>query len=241
MKNLAKSLAVMIVSVLISVGSYSGAGELSAEKFAFVEELKSKIGVFPTVFAPNIVNKPMREFLIKQDLKWAKDVLEIGSGTGILSLITLKQGAGHIVATDINPSAVKNTLYNAELLGFGKSLDARLVSKKDSKAFARIGKDEKFDLIISNLPWYEREPKNIAEYAVFDENYHLLISFLDRLPLYLKENGRAWIEMGSANGNSIIKSKSLESGLKLKVLHEERNTYAIVEISKGNASSPVKN
>jgi methylase of polypeptide subunit release factors len=224
------TIAIFLISILVPQSLVTA--DPLQKNLVFVEQLNAEIAVFPTVFPPNIANKPMREFLMKQDLQWAKDILEIGSGTGILSLIALKKGAGSIIATDINPNAVENTLYNAQQLGYKNRLDARLVSKNDPKSFARIKSNEMFDLIISNLPWYDRTPKNIEDFARFDENYTLLISLLEKLPFYLKENGRAWIEMGSVDGNAIIVSKSRASKLKLNELVRIGNSYTIVEISR---------
>ena len=42
--------------------------------------------------------------------------LEIGTGTGILGILCLQNGADEVVATDINPAAVANARYNAAML-----------------------------------------------------------------------------------------------------------------------------
>lgn len=53
---------------------------------------------------------------IKQDVK----VLDIGCGSGILSVIALKLGAGHAVLTDIDPRAVEAAFENFEVNGLTK-------------------------------------------------------------------------------------------------------------------------
>lgn len=87
------------------------------------------------------------------DLFKGKRVLEIGTGSGIISLIAAKNGASKIVATDINPIAIESVTANAKALGFGDIIEARLVSEEDMSAYAVIGADEQFDLIISNPPF----------------------------------------------------------------------------------------
>ena len=46
-------------------------------------------------------------------------VLDVGTGSGILSIAALKRGASFAMATDLDPQAVAVSLENAELNGFG--------------------------------------------------------------------------------------------------------------------------
>lgn len=46
-------------------------------------------------------------------------VLDVGTGSGILSIAALKRGASFAMATDLDPQAVKTSLENVELNGFG--------------------------------------------------------------------------------------------------------------------------
>jgi predicted RNA methylase len=82
-----------------------------------------------------------------------KRVMEIGTGSGIISLMAAKHGAAKVVSTDINPKAIESVTTNAEALGYGDIIDARLVSLDDISAFAVIGEDEQFDIIVSNPPF----------------------------------------------------------------------------------------
>lgn len=47
-----------------------------------------------------------------------KTVVDVGSGTGILSLFALSQGARHILAIDINPAALRATKCTLEANGY---------------------------------------------------------------------------------------------------------------------------
>ncbi len=49
-------------------------------------------------------------------------VLDIGCGSGILSIAALKLGAGLALGVDIDPQSVKNSRENAELNGIGEEL-----------------------------------------------------------------------------------------------------------------------
>jgi predicted RNA methylase len=96
-------------------------------------------------FGPLMKNNP--------DLFKGKRVMEIGTGSGIISLMAAKHGAVKVVSTDINPKAIESVTKNAEALGYGDIIDARLVSLDDISAYAVIEAGEQFDVIVSNPPF----------------------------------------------------------------------------------------
>jgi predicted RNA methylase len=96
-------------------------------------------------FGPLMKNNP--------ELFRGKRVMEIGTGSGIISLMAAKHGAAKVVSTDINPAAIQSVTTNAEALGYGDIIDARIVSLDDMSAYAVIGEDEQFDVIVSNPPF----------------------------------------------------------------------------------------
>jgi predicted RNA methylase len=96
-------------------------------------------------FGPLMKNNP--------ELFKGKRVMEIGTGSGIISLMAAKHGATKVVSTDINPAAIQSVTTNAEALGYGDIIDARLVSLDDISAYAVIEEGEQFDVIVSNPPF----------------------------------------------------------------------------------------
>ena len=228
---------IIVLFIFLQISFYSHYIELLwAEEttLTFVKELNQSIVVLPTVYAPNPYNKPMREYLINQDLHWAKDVLDIGTGTGVLSFIVLKAGAKQVIATDINAQAVKNATVNAQRLGYEHVFHARLVPANQSEAFSVIKTNEKFDLIISNPPWYEDKPKNIQDYAWYDANYALLYSIIQGLSNHLKKDGKAWLEIGSPEAVSVIMKESIKNHLNVKSLFSSGASYVILELSRND-------
>jgi len=236
------ALALMMGMVFFSQQVCVAADEISAlveafsEKadYIYVEELDERVVVFPTVFRPDPYNKNFRQMLAGSDLKWAKQVLEIGTGSGVNALIALKSGAGHVTVTDINENAVYNSRYNAQKFGWESELAARRVPMSDSGAFSVIKKDEKFDLILFNPPWFNRKPKNIAEYALYDENYQLHRSFVSGLADHLTKNGKAWVELGHHKALELIEQEAALHSLNVLVLKKikiDRVNYTILEIS----------
>ena len=70
--------------------------------------------------------------------------LDVGCGSGILSLAALRLGAEHVVALDTDPLAIEATSANAERNGLGARVDAALGTLTEVAA-------ERFSLIVANL------------------------------------------------------------------------------------------
>ena len=79
----------------------------------------------------------------------AKKALEIGTGTGLISLmVTQRNQTTAILAIDINPEAVQLANENFANSPFQKRISA---VHQDLKSWET---DEKFDLIFSNPPYF---------------------------------------------------------------------------------------
>lgn len=85
-----------------------------------------------------------------------KKVIEVGSGSGLISLFCAKQGA-EVCACDINPAAVENTKKNAEN-------NRRNFPVYLSNLFAGIP-PEQFHYIVVNPPYYKKQPVSLADHA----------------------------------------------------------------------------
>ena len=80
----------------------------------------------------------------------AKKVLEVGTGTGIISLMLAQRNPeANILAIDINSEAVDIAQNNFSNSPFSERIKSQL---QDFKKFETL---EKFDLIISNPPYFE--------------------------------------------------------------------------------------
>jgi ribosomal protein L11 methyltransferase len=84
----------------------------------------------------------MMEYLLEEDLK-GKRVLDMGCGTGILGILSLKRGAEFVVALDNDPVCCESTLENSKL----NKVEDLSVLLGDSKVIPR----HKFNLIIANI------------------------------------------------------------------------------------------
>jgi predicted RNA methylase len=118
------------------------------------KHLKTTINIPAGVFEPH---EAEYSFLVvmenNPELFKGKRVMEIGTGSGIISLYAAKLGAASVVATDINPKALESITSNAEALGFTDQIEARLVPLDDLGAYSVIKDGEQFDIIVSNPPF----------------------------------------------------------------------------------------
>ena len=81
--------------------------------------------------------------------KW-KNALDIGAGTGVLSLILAQDSKAHIDAVEIDPYIADICQYNFEVSAYKDRLNLYQSSFDD---FINKNASKKYDLIISNPPF----------------------------------------------------------------------------------------
>ncbi|HDS02060.1 MAG TPA: 50S ribosomal protein L11 methyltransferase [candidate division Zixibacteria bacterium] len=82
---------------------------------------------------------------IEKEIEPGMKVLDLGTGSGILSIYAAMLGASEILGLDIDPDAVPNALENAEMNNVSDKFGARTGSME------QIDKKNYYDLVISNL------------------------------------------------------------------------------------------
>jgi tRNA1Val (adenine37-N6)-methyltransferase len=98
----------------------------------------------------------------------AKNILDIGSGTGLLSLMLAQASSAKITAIEIEAGAFKQSKTNFELSPWKERLDIVHTSIQD---YAADNKAQLFDCIITNPPFYEGDlnspdnAKNLAAHS----------------------------------------------------------------------------
>ncbi|MFM9840630.1 MAG: methyltransferase [Cyclobacteriaceae bacterium] len=115
------------------------------------------VTILPGVFHPGLFysTKFLIDFLLTQPIR-NKSLLELGCGTGLISIISAKEGA-IVTASDISEQAIENVTANAKLNQLSITITL-------SDVFDLI-EQKQFDWIIINPPYYARTPKNEAEHA----------------------------------------------------------------------------
>ena len=173
---------------------------------------------FESVFWEADDTVSLRRLITGEEVASGRDVLEIGTGTGLLSVLCLHHGADHVVATDINPAAVANAKYNAAMLVPDAKLDVRQVTADAPGAYAVIGDDERFDLIISNPPWEDGSVNQPADHAFYDPGFALMDSLLEGLPKHLNPSGRCLLAYGHVPAIKRLENEAIRLGYEHKRL-----------------------
>jgi methylase of polypeptide subunit release factors len=159
-------------------------GKFTTEQVFYSTYLDAELIIPPGVFYPGEAESKVFPLLSQTPgLFEGKTVLEIGAGSGPISIYAAKQGAIKVVSTDINPESVAAITANAEKLGVGDIVEARLVPLDDMSAYSVIRPDEKFDIIISNPPYALDldAPTNTAATDNGDLGFSIVRGFKDHL------------------------------------------------------------
>lgn len=109
---------------------------------------------------------------MEKHLKNGMTVLDLGCGSGILSIISLLLGAEHATAVDIDENAVKIAIENAEKNNIDLSKYRTMAGNVtcDKELFLQIS-DRKYDIVLANI---------VAD---------VIIGIRDIVPQFLKDDG----------------------------------------------------
>ncbi len=109
---------------------------------------------------------------VEKHLKNGMTVLDLGCGSGILSIISLLLGAEHATAVDIDENAVKIAVENAEKNNIDLTKYRTMAGNVtcDKELFEKIS-DRKYDIVLANI---------VAD---------VIIGIRDIVPEFLKEDG----------------------------------------------------
>lgn len=159
--------------------------------------------------------------------------LEIGCGTGVFAILAALNGAVHVVATDINPHAVANTILNAK----HHNVDG-VVEVLQSDIFEQVP-PQQFDIILWNIPWLDTPKTNLSilEQASFDPGYTLLKRYLQDAGEYLKPDGVLYLGYSSSLGSlevltSYCDKFSWTLGLEYQVRSEDGTKVELFKLVK---------
>ena len=177
-----------------------------------------KLIIPPTVFHPAFFgsSKVFLRFLDQQQLE-GKKLLEIGSGSGILSLLAARKGA-MVTAVDINPSAVEATRQNAR--------HNRLqVTAHHSDLFDDLPA-QTFDIIIANPPFFKGKPEGAAGYAWYaGPEWQFFDRFFREIDPFLHPDSQVWMILSEKCDLQIIKIIAWKNGKDFVSVYEERRLF----------------
>jgi release factor glutamine methyltransferase len=183
--------------------------------------------VYPTVFSPSLyVSSKIfaKHILSMEDLK-DKEILDMGTGSGIVSLAASSKGA-KCIAVDINPEAVKCADENFHL----NQMNAVAI---ESDLFEKLDESKKFEIIFFNPPYYNYEPRNDFERGFGGgKDYSVIRDFVKQSKEYLKANGYLCLIISNDMNIETMFSILPENGFNYNILqrtHKFFETFYIIK------------
>lgn len=142
--------------------------------------------------------------------------LEIGCGTGVIAVSAALAGCDRVVATDINPAAVRNAVMNADRHGVGDRFTAT-----HSDLFDQLDEHERFDTIFWSSNYVAApagyEYRNMHEQAYVDPGYRTHHRFLAEAPHWLTPDGVILLHFSTRGDLTGLFRTAGEYGLALRM------------------------
>ena len=89
--------------------------------------------------------------LLEENVQPGDRLLDLGCGSGILSIAAARLGAGAVLGLDIDPEAVRATAANAAANSAGERVEARLGSLASILPVDRAGEPPQFQIVVANV------------------------------------------------------------------------------------------
>ena len=171
-----------------------------------------EVSVMPGVFHPGFFYST--KFLlshIHEKLLANKTFLELGCGTGLISIVAAKAGA-IVTASDLSKTAVANTKHNAEKNGVN-------IHVCHSDLLDQI--EGQFDLIVINPPYY---PKDVTDETTLawncDKNFEYFKKLFKQLPGHIHATSNVIMVLTKGCDVASIFSIAKRSGFRFDLIKE---------------------
>jgi methylase of polypeptide subunit release factors len=161
------------------------------------------------------------------DIQPGERVMEMGCGTGILSIAAAKLGAKHVVAVDIDSKALDASIHNACLNGVERQIEVRFGSWYEAVGNVSTAHEKGvlYDAIIATPPQTPGPFPFGPRYGGPDGTKHLF-AVIDGASLFLvPKRGRLWLLVISiANINGIL--RRLEECFEdVRIIHQTERPF----------------
>jgi len=214
----------------------------------FQKQIKIQEKMKSTSEAGTKINFAGKKIIITKNVFWPGDdtelfvklftvhpgesVLDVCTGSGVIAVFAAYKGAKKIVATDINPDAVKCAKDNAKFHGFSDIIDVRL-----SDMFGSVEDYEKFDVITVNLPFMNRRAPDVVASSVWDTDLCAHKKFFSDAGKYLKQKGRIYLCHANFGAINEMKRMTKDAGFSIKSIGKKEfadtpKIYYMFELTK---------
>jgi S-methylmethionine-dependent homocysteine/selenocysteine methylase/SAM-dependent methyltransferase len=166
------------------------------------------------VFVPTVGSYLVWKHLFESGMGEGKTCLDVGCGSGILSIQLALNGADSVLAIDVDRNAVANTLANAFRNGVADRLTGEVVDLYQWQP------KERFDVVVASLYQMPVDPfEEPTGHRPLDYWGRTQLDYLLRLlPLVLSDDGRAYVMQLSIVGQAQTADLLAEGGLAARVV-----------------------
>jgi release factor glutamine methyltransferase len=208
----------------------------SRHKTARTRAAGFRLTVRPTVFHPKyfLSSEILARFVGELDLR-GKRVADVGTGSGVLALAAARAGAEFVVAVDVNREAARCAAENARANNLSHRVNAVC-----GDLLSSIAPDARFDVILSNPPFFAGEPRDLADRA-----WHAGPKYRDIVPLFdqarerLGANGRMYVVLSSDADLDAIQELYDRANLSARIVLERKLLFESMLIYELRPSSAV--
>jgi len=114
-------------------------------------------------------------------------VLELGSGTGAVSMLLASRGAASVTGVDVNPRMVELMQQSIAANGLADKVNAKVHDLRDIKSFCPT---ESMDLVVANPPYRNSGKERIIGTAACHEKTATLQDFFAAAAYAVRSRGR---------------------------------------------------
>jgi release factor glutamine methyltransferase len=189
----------------------------------------------PTVFHPALyfTSGILASEILKMNLS-GKRVLDVGCGSGILSLAAATGGA-FVTAIDTNPAAVAATRSNLRSNGLDDRVRALLMSVDELLA----DPSQRFDVLVTNPPYYQADAHTIEESGFYGgAQNQFMKSVALAAPVQLTPDGIIVTILSSDVDHSTVLQPLLGAGYDKAVVLEKRVLFERLSVLEFRKRSP---
>lgn len=144
-----------------------------------------------------------------------KNICEIGCGSGAISIKAAQLG-GTVTCGDVNPLAVVTASKNAER----NQVNITVVKSDLFENIPAI----KFDIILTNPPFYPKDPVNMEERAWYaGKNHDFFYQFFHQSSQFLNSGGTIYMVLSHECNLKLIDKIAGQHSFQGNVIHVRRN------------------
>lgn len=143
------------------------------------------------------------------NLDGAKTVLDVGAGTGLISLMIAQRSHATITGIEIEKNAAEEAVLNVQNSNWSNRVSIQHISFQDFVTTA----GNKFDVIVSNPPFFSNGVKNTNPHLSMARHNHLLpfADIVGGAKILLTENGKLSLILPSDSTKEFIEKARREN------------------------------